>query len=205
MNKKYLIIGGGMVTLTVFLFVIFSPSQEIINYPPKNDTIIAFGDSLVLGVGSSDGNDFVSLLSKKINKPILNLGISGETTRQGLLRIGDVISKNPGTVLVLFGGNDYLQKVPKEETFKNLRSIILKLHSSGSVVILLGVRGGILADNFKSDFKNLEKETGVVYVPDVLAGLISNSQYMSDTIHPNNMGYEKIAQKVFNILNKYLQ
>lgn len=189
--------------LALILYFVFK-SPNIKNYPPKNSTIVAFGDSLVQGVGSTEGNDFVTLLSKKTGRPIVNLGVSGNTTAQGLERIDEVISKDPGTVIVLLGGNDYLRKIPQDQTFSNLRKIIATLQSKGIVVILLGVRGGLLVDKFNSDFEDLAKDTGVIFVSNVLDGLIGDSRYMSsDSIHPNDMGYQRIAEKIYNSIKGY--
>lgn len=151
MNKKYFFIILAIAVLAVGYFWV-SSEREVVNYPPKNTTIVAFGDSLVRGVGSTGGG-FVAQLSEKIGRQIINLGISGETSGQGLGRVDDVISRNPGTVLVLFGGNDYMRKVPKAETFQNLRQIVSRLQSSGAMVVLFGVRGGVLSDGFGNDFK----------------------------------------------------
>jgi acyl-CoA thioesterase I len=204
MNKKFLV-PLLILAIVVIVYFIFGSSPDIVNYPPKNDTVVAFGDSLVQGVGATKNNDFVSLLSRKIERPIENLGVSGETSAQGLERIDKIISKKPGTVIVLFGGNDFLRKVPREETFKNLHQIISELQSSGSMVVLLGIRGGILSDQFKSDFKNLAQETGSIYIPNVLAGLLGNQEYMSDSIHPNDAGYAIIAEKIYSEIEDYLK
>jgi len=72
-----------------FFFLVDPQEQEIKNYPPQNNTIIAFGDSLVEGVGAPTDTNFVSLLSKKVGLPIHNLGKSGDTT-ESALEIGDV-------------------------------------------------------------------------------------------------------------------
>ncbi len=202
--RNYIIIG----VLVIFALGVyfFSNSSPIIkNYPPKNDTIVAFGDSLVRGVGATNGEGFVFLLSQKIGKPIINLGVSGDTTAEGLARISNVTKRNPGTVLVLLGGNDYLKKVPQEETFENLREIITKLQSNGAMVVLLGVRGGVLSDKFGNDFQSLARETGSVYVPDVLDGIITNRSLMYDTVHPNDKGYALIAEKVYERVAKYIR
>lgn len=204
MNKNYIIIG----VLVVFALGVyfFSNSSPIIkNYPPKNNTIIAFGDSLVRGVGATDGKGFVYLLSQKIGKPIINLGVSGETTKEGLSRISEATKKNPGTVILLLGGNDYLKKVPQEETFKNLREIINKFQSNGSMVILLGIRGGVLSDKFEKSFENLARETGSIYVSDVLSGIITNKEYMYDTVHPNDKGYTIITERIYQKVAKYIR
>lgn len=205
MTKRYFL-WGGLVVIVAILFLLFRPYASVANYPPKNDVIVAFGDSLIKGVGATEGNDFVSLLAQKINRPIINMGTSGETTGQGLLRINEPLSKNPGTViLLLLGGNDHLQKVPKEETFSNLRQIITKFQESRALVVLLGMRGGLLNDSFKSDFENLASETHVVYVPDVLDGLFGDARYMSDAVHPNDIGYAMVAEKVYGAVKGYLQ
>jgi len=177
---------------------------EIINYPSNGSDIVAFGDSLVEGVGSTSEGDFVSLLSSKIGEPIINLGHSGDTTVDGLNRINELDNYKPKIVILLLGGNDYLKKVPAVDTFKNLATIVENIQSRGSIVLLLGIRGGILSDPFESEFIKLKDKYGVAFVPDVLSGLIGNIKYMSDPIHPNNMGYKMIADKVYPILSKLI-
>lgn len=203
MNKIFLIIA---LILVVISLVIFLPRNEKIkNYPPKDGPIVAFGDSLVAGNGSTLGNDFVSLLSTKIGEPIINLGIPGDTTAGGLARIDSLLEENPRVVILLLGGNDFIRKVAREETFSNLRAIINKIQASGSVVVLLGVRGGLLADNADNMFKDLAKETGSAYVPNVLSGLFADSRYMSDAIHPNDAGYIRVADKVYEVLKDVIK
>jgi lysophospholipase L1-like esterase len=168
-------------------------------------SIVAFGDSLVEGVGASVGNDFVSILSRQVDEPIVNLGRRGDTTRDALARIDDVLEQDPKVVLVLLGGNDYLQQIPEAETFANLEQIIQIIHQSGSAVLLLGVRGGILRDNFKGEFTALTEKYRIAYVSDVLNGLLGNSQLMADTVHPNDAGYQVMADRVQPELQALLQ
>ena len=68
----------------------------------------------------------------------------------------------------------------------------------------MGVRGGVLRDNFKKDFENLAREQNTAYVPNVLDGLIGNSEFMYDAIHPNDKGYALIAAKIEPILKKLI-
>lgn len=192
-----------IVTITIVLAIIgynILNSKPITNYPSSGTDIVAFGDSLVQGVGSTKGNDFISILSKKIGKPIVNLGVSGNTTRDGISRLSELDKYNPKVVILLLGGNDYLKKVPKEETFNNLQTIINHLHKKGSVVILLGVRGGLLVDNFKDDFKKISEKNNTAFVSNVLDNLIGNNELMSDAIHPNDKGYKIISDRVYAVL-----
>ncbi len=178
---------------------------RIANYPPKDGPIVAFGDSLVAGSGSTDGNDFVSVLSRGIGEEIINLGVPGDTTASGLSRIDDVLKKEPRITMLLLGGNDFFRKTPREETFSNLRKIVSRLQESGSVVVILGVRGGLLSDSAGRLYEDLAEETGSAYVPDVLDGLFGDARYMSDSIHPNDAGYRKIAERIYPVLNEILR
>lgn len=201
MKKLFLIIGT--VVIVAFALYFFSKSEDSIkNYPPKDGPIVAFGDSLVAGYGSTNNGDFVSLLSTQINEPILNLGISGNTTADGLARIDEVLDENPRIVILLLGGNDFLRKVPREETFANLRTIIDRIQADGAVVLLLGVRGGLLSDSADELYEDLARDTGSAYVPNILKGLFTDARYMSDAIHPNNAGYIRVAERVLPVLKK---
>lgn len=204
MNKKYLIAVGGVLLVLIAFYFVGKQNTPIKNYPPKNSIVVAFGDSLIEGVGATKGKDFISLLSVKLNRPILNFGISGNTTRDGLARIKQITDLNPGTVILLLGGNDYLKRIPEEETFKNLKEIVTVLQSKGIMVILLGIRGGLLSDRFEKSFEKIAEETNVIYIPNVLDGLFGNQKYMSDVVHPNDLGYAKIEEKVYPEIKDYI-
>lgn len=204
-KKVFISIGGGVLVLGGIFFYVMSTRISITNYPLKDGPIVAFGDSLVEGVGSTKGNDFVSLLAKKIGEPITNLGVSGDTTEQGLVRIKDVTDLNPRLVIVLLGGNDFLRKVPRQQTFDNLRGIVEKIQATGAAVILLGVRGGLFTDSADGLYEDLAHETKSAYVSNVLDGLFADSRYMSDAIHPNDVGYSKVADRVYRVVKDLLE
>lgn len=187
------------------LWFLFPGEEKITNYPPRGGKIVAFGDSLVEGVGSTKGNDFVSLTSKQIGLPIVNLGKSGDTTASALERFPSVLLEEPDITLVLLGGNDSLRRLPISDTEANLRQIIGKLQNAGSVTILLGVRGGILGDPYQDMYEAVAKSTGSVYISDVLKGLFGRQSFMSDAIHPNDKGYAVIAGRVALVLSNLLK
>lgn len=203
MNQKIILIFG--IVLVVAGFFFFKPEAKITNYPSSGDSIVAFGDSLIEGVGASEGNDLVSQLSKKIGEPIINLGVAGNTTEQGLARVDRIAEYKPKVVLVLLGGNDFLRKVPKAETFKNLDAIVTKIQSTGAVVVLLGIQGGVLGDPYENEFENLAQLKGTAYVSNVLEGLFGDSRYMADSVHPNDVGYAKIVERIYPELKRVLK
>ena len=205
MNYRIIILCIFLIVLVALGIFYFSRTKPITDYPSKGTDIVAFGDSLVLGVGSTDGNDFVSLLSRKIGEPIVNLGNGGDTTADGLARISQLDEYNPKVVLLLLGGNDHLKKIPIVDTFKNLATLIENIQARGAIVLLLGVRGGLFNDKFDTEFEALRDTYHTAFAPDVLDGLFGNAQYMSDPIHPNNIGYGMIAERIYPELTEVIK
>ena len=193
----------GLCVVGIYLFFFHRPTA-ITNFPPHEGPVVAFGDSLTAGSGSTDGNDYVSLLSQKIGEPIQNFGVPGDTTMDALARIDQVIATHPRIVLVLLGGNDYLKRVPIDTTFENLQQIIGKLQADDTVVVLIGIRGGVLQDNYAGRFESLGRKTGSLYIPNALDGILGHQNLMFDEIHPNNAGYAIIAQKIYDAIKPLL-
>jgi lysophospholipase L1-like esterase len=165
--------------------------------------VVAFGDSFVEGQGATTSGGFVSMLSEASGIPIKNLGRGGDTSATARKRIDAVLAEDPDVVIVLLGGNDALRRVPTTETETNLDSILGQLTASGSRVVLLGVLGGLPWDDPYPDmFERLRDKHQAVYVSNVLSGLIGSETYMSDSIHPNEAGYMRIAERVRPLLEK---
>ncbi len=189
-----------MIFSVIFIWFLFGKDAHITNAPPKGGTVVAFGDSLIMGVGATSGNDFVSRTSRAIGIPISNVGLSGDTTRAALDRTDEVLTRKPHVVLISLGGNDAIKKIPKEETERNLVTIVRRFQAEGAVTILLGVRGGLLGDPYESMYERVAKQTRSILVPDILDGLFGDARYMSDAVHPNDAGYERIAARVAPIV-----
>ena len=47
---------------------------------PSSVTVVAFGDSITAGVGTSGSNDYVSVLSNRTGVSIIDAGRPGDTT-----------------------------------------------------------------------------------------------------------------------------
>ena len=173
--------------------------------PTARGEWIAFGDSLTAGYGAGEGRDFPRLLAQRLGVSIRNLGVPGDTTQNGLARLDDAAKAQPRVVLLCLGGNDSLQQMPREQTFKNLGAMIDRFHAAGSFVVLIGVRSATVRDKNEKLFKELAREKKVLLVPNILDGLLTDPRLMSDTIHPNDAGYERIAEKLENALRPVME
>ncbi len=209
MNRLFIIAPIAAIVLAGTYFFFFYkehvPAYEITNYPSKGTNIIAFGDSLIAGNGSTGENDLVSVLSKIIGEPIINEGVPGNTTEDARKRIGAITEHDPKVVIVLLGGNDALRKVPPDTTFKNLEDIIYEIQNKGAVVLLIGIQGGILSDPYAEKFDELARTYKTAFIPNILDDIFGRAEYMADSVHPNNKGYEKIAEKIAPVLQDIIK
>jgi lysophospholipase L1-like esterase len=193
--KTLLIVLASLIMLTA-LWSFFNREPQVTNFPTAGTTIVAFGDSLTEGVGTTKGNDYASLLSKRIDELIINMGVSGDTTADGLKRLDTLLEQDPKVVILELGGNDTLKRVPVETTFKNLATIIERIQSAGGAVVLVGISGGFYGTRYDKEFETLARTYGVAYVPNIVKGLLGKPDLMADTIHPNDAGHIIIADRI---------
>jgi lysophospholipase L1-like esterase len=179
--------------------------NEITNIPSTGTDIIAFGDSLVEGVGSERGGGFTKILAEDLGRPVINLGVRGNTTEDALDRIKVLDNYDPKIVIVLLGGNDYLSGASEENISQNLSRIIDEIHSRGAAVLLLGLQTSVLDIKHERLFKNLAEEKKVAYIPDIMRGILGNQRLMSDSLHPNDDGYKIMAERIIPVLKSLLE
>jgi acyl-CoA thioesterase I len=170
---------------------------KIRNLRSVGETIICFGDSLTEGVGAGEGEDYPSALSRHLVSPVVNAGRRGDTTGDALERLSDtVLSKNPRLVILLLGGNDFLRQRPRQETRKNLEEIVRRVQAGGAIVAIVGIRLGLFTDEYAAVFEETARQSGALYIPGVMKGILSDSKFRSDSIHPNGAGYRLIAERI---------
>jgi len=192
--------------LVIGFFTGCSDADKYRNYPPKaTGPWIAFGDSLTSGYGGSRGKDYPTLLSQKLGIAIENQGIPGQTTGQAMGRVDAAARNSPRVVLLCLGGNDGLQQIPRETMFKNLSEIISGFQAEGSFVVLIGVRSATLRDKNEDGFEELAERKKAYYISNILKDVFTDPRYMSDQVHPNDAGYEKIAERIAKELQPVLE
>ena len=168
-------------------------------------TILAFGDSLTQGIGASAYNDYPSQLSRLLGQKVVNVGISGETTSEGLKRFEKTVNEySPDALILLEGGNDFIRNVPRNLTHQNLSQMIDIAKNKHIKILLVSVpeKGVFLSD--AEIYKSLAKEHNVPLVDDVLSELLGTPAKKSDLIHLNDQGYYDLAaaiSKQFNFTN----
>ncbi|MCX5710912.1 MAG: GDSL-type esterase/lipase family protein [Candidatus Omnitrophica bacterium] len=180
--------------------------REIKNINSKGTSIICFGDSITFGYGADPGEDFPTQLGKLLGREVINAGVSGDTSTEGMLRLDkEVLERNPLLVLIEFGGNDFIKKVPKETTIKNTREFIRRIQARGAMVAIVDISAGLFLRDYRLLFAKIAREEGCIFIPAVLTKLITNPSMKSDFLHPNAAGYQVVARRVQAAINPYLK
>ena len=202
--KLFTLLGLVVLVIGAQIIGMIRAQYTVVNFPPHGKNVVAFGDSLTEGVGaSSPEHGYVGALSARLGTPIINKGVSGDTTEMALARIDEVTALSPDIVLLFLGGNDILRKLPEAETLAHLRTIIDTLQGKGATVILIGFKG-ILGDAYHDAYSDLARETGCLFVPDALDGVLGEAEFMADEVHPNDAGYLRVADRIAPVLEGVL-
>ena len=164
-------------------------------------TILAFGDSLTAGVGADKQHSYPSVLARLSGRKVVNAGISGEVTEQGLARLADVIAKtSPDLMILLEGGNDILRNHNLQQTKQNLTAMIAMAKEKGVQLVLIGVPQKQLFSDVAPFYKELAEEHKLVFDGELISGLLRKRSYKSDMVHFNKSGYQKMAEAIHQLL-----
>jgi acyl-CoA thioesterase-1 len=207
--RKFFIGMAFVAILTLALITCASSEATTGDSASGEETIVCLGDSLTAGtsatvVGKDDkSKSWPAFLQNKVNIPVINAGVSGNTTAQGLARVKrDVLSKNPRIVIILLGGNDYLQKIPLATTTKNLQKII-DMVNDGKRKIYLGREYPVWNEQVENMFTTLASSNNIEQIGYSWDGVWDVS--IDGGVHPNAKGYEILAEHFFNTLKPYLE
>ena len=196
MRLKYLMLLVVIIIAAPAFFLSRDNSYPIRNATPSGTTWIAFGDSLTFGTGASEQTSYPAVLARQLNVDIINSGVPGDTSRDGLKRIeNDVLARDPRVVIVEFGGNDIFRRVKKKKTFENIETMIRRIQSKGALVVLVGFQFPFRS-SYADAYQSLARRLGCVHVPNALGGIIGEPSLMADQIHPNAKGYGVMATKI---------
>ncbi len=179
-------------------------------------TIVCFGDSLTAGFGTDPGDAYPDALQDILDDAsypyrVVNAGVSGNTTKDGLDRIERVIAQHPQVVVLEFGGNDGLRGLPLEQTKKNIGSMIDQLQDSGAKVALAGMTlppdyGPDYIAKFNAMYPALAKQYHVPLLPFLLQGVYGVAGDMQDDgIHATAKGNKQVAANVARLIEPMLK
>ena len=183
--------------------------------------IACFGDSITAGFGLDPAQSFPALLQQDLDRRALNqrgypyrvsnLGVSGDTTQDGLARLPLLLAEKPAIVVLELGANDGLRGLPVSVTESNLAEIIQALQKAGARVLLAGMTlppnyGPAYIRKFEAVYSSLAARYQLAWIPFLLDGVGGNAAFMQrDGLHPNAGGARRVEVTVMKALTPLLQ
>jgi len=179
--------------------------------------IVFVGDSLTDGYGLARPQAFpekIRLLLEKNGYPtvkVINTGESGITSARAPAQIRWALQTKPDLLVLCLGANDGIRGISPQETKKNLTAALKLAQEAKVKLVLSGVK---LPKNYgekhRTEFENIFTALGktfptFIFQPFLLEGVAGIPELnLSDGIHPNESGHDKIAQGLLPYIRKAL-
>ncbi len=176
---------------------------------PEKSTVLVLGDSLTYGTGADQHQDYPSLLAAQTRWNVINAGVPGNTSAQGLERLPDLLDEHKVDFLIVaLGGNDFLRKLPESETEQNLKAILAAAKAKNIPTLLLaipafspvGAAFGNLSDH--ALYAKLAKENDVPLIEELFTEVLAKNSLKSDYVHPNAEGYRVVGNQLLEELTE---
>lgn len=193
-----------------------SVSAPVVAGPERH--VVALGDSLFAGYGLRPEQAYpvrleAALRARGINARVINAGVSGDTSADGLARLAFTLAnqpQRPDLVLLCLGGNDMLRGLSPEQLRANLDAILAELHKRHTKVVLMGMlaapnMGKDYASRFNAVYPAVARAHGATLVPFFLKAVIDRPELrLPDRMHPTATGVDAIVASTVDTVNAQL-
>ncbi|MCF6173389.1 MAG: GDSL-type esterase/lipase family protein [Campylobacteraceae bacterium] len=203
---KLIILG----VIAVFVFNYFNSQDD--NFDgvvtlPMNTKILAFGDSLTRGYRVDSDKNYPSVLSDLLQVEVINAGVNGELSKNGLARLPSVLAKyKPDIIIICEGGNDIIQRKILKKTKENIAKMIELAKAKKIQVILVGVPDVEFLTLSTAGFYNELAQKYNIPIDDTsLQEILNDDKLKIDKVHPNAKGYKILSNNLAQIIsNSYI-
>lgn len=180
--------------------------------------IVCFGDSVTEGYGVSASAAWCSKLSTLPNTKTINLGVGGNSSRDGLARFDDALAQKPDWITIMFGlgdaydpDEDGIPRISLEEYERNIRAMIKKAKRKNIKVLLMSsnattdTKYNARLKPYILTIRKIAADCDVSLVENYSAfaeAIIEGVSYFVDYAHPNELGQQKIFEGAVKFFKK---
>jgi acyl-CoA thioesterase I len=190
-------------------------TKEPIHTDDTRPIIAAFGDSLSAGFGVEPGKSYPDDLQRLLDAAgyhyrVVNLGVSGDTTTDGVERLPEVLAIHPAIAILEFGANDGLRGLPVASTQKNLADMMEAFRKAHVAILLAGMTlprnyGPEYIKSFDQVYVDIATQYKSARIPFLLEGVGGHPDLTQpDGLHPTAEGAAIVARNVMNYLQPML-
>lgn len=180
------------------------------------ETILFLGDSITYGYLVSSEYSFPKLIQKKFKQDsyefnIINYGYPGDTIEMAYYRLKNLVNQKKRFLItvVFLGANDYFLEIPIQESYIDYKNIIQELKNISRFIFVVEFIpwDSKKKSDYKKMFIDLKKEyPEIIVIPDFFSEIVQNPELLlEDQIHPNEKGYQIIANRIYPYLKEVVQ
>jgi lysophospholipase L1-like esterase len=202
-SRRYIVLGFLLLAIVASGSMVACSSDVKLPRLARSAVILAFGNSLTYGTGAEPTESYPAVLEQMIGRKVVNAGIPGEVTAQGLSRLPEVLQKErPALMIICHGGNDMLRKLNQQQAANNLRNMIRLAQEQKVAVILIAVPAPGLSLSPPQMYREMAKELAIPLEEKIIPAVLADGSLKSDYIHPNAAGYRRVAEALVVLLKK---
>ena len=192
------------ISVLAFVFLLLTGcggSRHEFDPIPDDGVILSFGDSLTYGTGAKRNESYPSVLQQLTGRTVINAGVPGEVTADGLKRLPSLLDQHqPDLLILIHGGNDMLRKKNLDLAVNNLRQMIEMARNRNVPVIMMAVPNPTLILSPAEFYEELANEMNVPIEVDAISDILQYPSNKSDAVHPNAGGYRKMAESLQELM-----
>jgi lysophospholipase L1-like esterase len=202
-SRRRIVLGFLLLAIAVSGSMVACSSDAKLPRLARSAVILAFGDSLTYGTGAEPSESYPAVLEQMIGRKVVNAGIPGEVTAQGLSRLPEVLQKErPALMIICHGGNDMLRKLNQQQAASNIRNMIRLAQEQKVAVVLIAVPAPDLSLSPPQMYREIAKDLAIPLEEKIIPAVMTDGSLRSDYIHPNAAGYRRIAEALVMLLKK---
>jgi acyl-CoA thioesterase I len=194
-------------SLLALLGALVMPGKTLSAAETREIVIVALGDSLTAGYQLPPSGAFPVQLEKALrargaNVKVINAGVSGDTSADGLSRLDWSMPDNADAVILELGANDALRGNPVSAAKQALNAIMDKLQARKLPVLIAGMHapgnwGLDYARDFHQIYIDLAAKYDAMLYPFFLDGVaMDRSLTLPDGLHPSVKGVERVVERI---------
>lgn len=194
-------------SLLALLAALVMPGKTLLAAEDREIVIVALGDSLTAGYQLPPAAAFPAQLEKALrargaNVKVINAGVSGDTSGDGLARLDWSMPDNADAVILELGANDALRGNPVATAKQSLEAIMEKLKERKLPVLIAGMEaprnwGADYQLAFHYIYPDLAAKYDALLYPFFLEGVaLDRGLTLPDGLHPTQQGVARIVEGI---------